>query len=60
VDRVAILLVDAQGELAPKISRDKRGGDAPRAVPQSIAKKAVFAIACVGSLATVVRGVSTL
>ena len=41
VDRVAILLVDAQGELAPKISRDKRGGDAPRAVPQSIAKKAV-------------------
>jgi adenylate cyclase len=41
VDRVAILLVDAQGELQPKISRDKRGGDAPRAVPQSIAKKAV-------------------
>ena len=41
VDRVAILLVDAQGELTPKISRDKRGGDAPRAVPQSIAKKAV-------------------
>ncbi len=41
VDRVAILLVDAQGELAPKISRDKRGGDAPRAVPQSIARKAV-------------------
>ena len=41
VDRVAILLCDAQGELTPKISRDKRGGDAPRAVPQSIAKKAV-------------------
>jgi adenylate cyclase len=41
VDRVAILLVDAKGELTPKISRDKRGGDAPRAVPQSIAKKAV-------------------
>ena len=41
VDRVAILLVDAQGELQPKISRDKRGGDAPRAVPQSIARKAV-------------------
>ena len=41
VDRVAILLVDAQGELMPKISRDKRGGDAPRAVPQSIARKAV-------------------
>ncbi|MES2176832.1 MAG: adenylate/guanylate cyclase domain-containing protein [Gemmatimonadota bacterium] len=41
VDRVAILLVDPQGELQPKISRDKRGGDAPRAVPQSIARKAV-------------------
>jgi len=41
VDRVAILLVDAHGDLAPKISRDKRGGDAPRAVPQSIARKAV-------------------
>ena len=25
----------------PKIARDKRGGDAPRAVPQSIARKAV-------------------
>jgi adenylate cyclase len=41
VDRVAILLMDPQGELAPKISRDKRGGDVPRAVPKSIAKKAV-------------------
>ncbi|MEP6729778.1 MAG: adenylate/guanylate cyclase domain-containing protein [bacterium] len=41
VDRVAILLVDPNGELQPKISRDKRGGDAPRAVPQSIARKAV-------------------
>ena len=41
VDRVAILLCDANGELSPKISRDKRGGDAPRAVPQSIARKAV-------------------
>ena len=41
VDRVAILLCDVNGELTPKISRDKRGGDAPRAVPQSIAKKAV-------------------
>ncbi|CAN5291688.1 adenylate/guanylate cyclase domain-containing protein [soil metagenome] len=41
VDRVAILLCDPQGELTPKISRDKRGGDAPRAVPQSIARKAV-------------------
>ena len=41
VDRVAILLSDLNGELTPKISRDKRGGDAPRAVPQSIARKAV-------------------
>jgi len=41
VDRVAILLSDERGELFPKISRDKRGGDAPRAVPQSIARKAV-------------------
>ncbi|MDB4913006.1 MAG: adenylyl cyclase class-3/4/guanylyl cyclase [Gemmatimonadetes bacterium] len=40
-DRVAILLCDAHGELSPKISRDKRGGDSSRAVPQSIAKKAV-------------------
>ena len=41
VDRVAMLLLDEQGELVPKIARDKRGGDAPRAVPQSIARKAV-------------------
>ena len=41
VDRVAMLLCDVNGELTPKISRDKRGGDAPRAVPQSIARKAV-------------------
>ena len=41
VDRVAILLLDEQGELAPKISRDKRGADAPRMVPQSIARAAV-------------------
>lgn len=40
VDRVAILLHE-RGELVPKISRDKRGGDTPRAVPQSIARKAV-------------------
>jgi adenylate cyclase len=38
VDRTAILLVDDRGALQPKISRDKRGGDAPRAVPQSIAR----------------------
>ncbi|MDB4888028.1 MAG: adenylyl cyclase class-3/4/guanylyl cyclase [Gemmatimonadetes bacterium] len=41
VDRVAILLVDEHGDLTPKISRDKRGGDVPRSVPQSIARKAV-------------------
>jgi adenylate cyclase len=41
VDRVAILLCDENGDLTPKISRDKRGGEAPRAVPQSIARKAV-------------------
>jgi adenylate cyclase len=42
VDRVAILLLDDRRELVPKISRDKRGGDAPRAVPQSIARQAVL------------------
>lgn len=41
VDRVAILLVGEDGSLVPKISKDKRGGDVPRAVPQSIARKAV-------------------
>lgn len=41
VDRVAILLLDEQGELVPKISRDKRGTQAPRMVPQSIARAAV-------------------
>jgi adenylate cyclase len=41
VDRVAILLMDEHGELAPKISRDKRGTVTARAVPQSIARKVV-------------------
>ena len=41
VDRVAILLLDANRELVPKFARDKRGGDVPRAVPQSIARTAV-------------------
>ncbi len=41
VDRVAIHLVDDAGELVPKIARDKRGGDSPRAVPQSIARSAL-------------------
>ena len=42
VDRVAIQLIDdAAGTLVTKIARDKRGGDQPRAVPQSIARTAV-------------------
>jgi adenylate cyclase len=41
VDRVAVLLLDERGELVQKIARDKRGGDSPRSVPQSIARKAV-------------------
>jgi adenylate cyclase len=41
VDRVAVLLVDSAGQLVPKVSRDKAGGDAPRAVPQSIARTVV-------------------
>src|SRR5687767_1426846 len=41
VDRVAIQLVDEAGGLVTKIAKDKRGGDQPRAVPQSIARKAV-------------------
>jgi adenylate cyclase len=40
VDRVAILLAEGD-ELTPKIARDKRGGEQSRAVPQSIARKAV-------------------
>jgi adenylate cyclase len=41
VDRVSILLADENGELTPKIARDKRGGDTTRAVPRSIARTAV-------------------
>ena len=41
VDRVAIQLLDENGNLITKIGKDKRGGDQPRAVPQSIARKAV-------------------
>jgi adenylate cyclase len=41
VDRVAVLLVDESGQLVPKISRGKAGGDVPRAVPQSIARTVV-------------------
>ena len=40
-DRCAILLVDDTGQLNTKISRDKRGADAPQAVPQSIARMTV-------------------
>jgi adenylate cyclase len=41
VDRVAVLLADDNGHLVPKISRDKAGSQAPRAVPQSIARTVV-------------------
>jgi len=41
VDRVAILLGEDDSDLAPKIARDKRGGDSTRAVPQSIARTAL-------------------
>ncbi len=41
VDRVAILLLDEHDVLVPKISRDRRGADAPRMVPRSIASAAV-------------------
>ncbi|MFZ9899630.1 MAG: adenylate/guanylate cyclase domain-containing protein, partial [Gemmatimonadaceae bacterium] len=40
-DRCAILLTDEDGQLVPKLSRDRRGADAPGAVPQSIAQTAV-------------------
>ncbi|HYV97421.1 MAG TPA: adenylate/guanylate cyclase domain-containing protein [Gemmatimonadaceae bacterium] len=41
VDRTAILLIDDRGALVPKISRDRKGGESPRAVPQSIARTAM-------------------
>ena len=41
VDRVAILLLGDKGELVPKISRDRRGTEAGRTVPQSIARKVI-------------------
>ena len=41
VDRVAILLCEDGHELVPRIARDKRGSEQPRAVPQSIARKVV-------------------
>ncbi len=36
-DRVAVLLPDASGTLAPRIARDRMGGDVIRAVPRAIA-----------------------
>ena len=41
VDRVAIELLDEQDQLVPKVARDKRGAAAERAIPRSIARKAV-------------------
>ena len=41
VDRVAILLLNDQGQLDTKIARDKRGAEQSRAVPLSIARQAV-------------------
>lgn len=38
-DRVAITLVGQRGEMVPKISRDRRGTEAGRTIPQSIARK---------------------
>src|SRR4029078_5997744 len=43
VDRVAIALCEDGQELTPKIARDKRGSETPRAVPQSIARTVVEA-----------------
>ncbi|MBI3568041.1 MAG: GAF domain-containing protein, partial [Gemmatimonadetes bacterium] len=40
-DRCAISLLDDRGLLVSKVSRDKRGADAPQAIPQSIALTAV-------------------
>jgi adenylate cyclase len=41
VDRVAIELLDGDGARMPRISRDRRGENAGRAIPQSIARKVV-------------------
>lgn len=40
-DRCAILLMDRDGQLQPSIARDRRGAEASREVPQSIARSAV-------------------
>ncbi|MGQ0712234.1 MAG: adenylate/guanylate cyclase domain-containing protein [Gemmatimonadaceae bacterium] len=40
-DRVAINLLGERGEMLPKISRDRRGTEAGRTIPQSIARKVI-------------------
>jgi adenylate cyclase len=40
-DRVAINLLGEKGEVVPRISRDRRGTEAGRTVPQSIARKVI-------------------
>ncbi|HET8771456.1 MAG TPA: adenylate/guanylate cyclase domain-containing protein [Gemmatimonadaceae bacterium] len=40
-DRCAILLMDADGNLQPKIARDRRGTEASTEIPQSIALTAI-------------------
>ena len=40
-DWAAIMLTDEHGALVPRLSRDRRGREADRAVPQSIARKVV-------------------
>ncbi len=41
VDRVAILLQEGDEGLVPRVARDRRGSDAERAVPRSIARRVV-------------------
>src|SRR5262252_4849729 len=41
VDRVAIILVDEQGNLLPKSARDRKGTNTAGAIPKSIARKAL-------------------
>ena len=41
VERVAIHLIDENGELVPKFARDQRGSDTTRSIPQSIARTAL-------------------
>jgi adenylate cyclase len=41
VDRTAVLLLDADDRLHPRLSRDRQGADSTRPVPQSIARTAI-------------------